>query len=192
MLCNRGKCILGMPTRTCGSSTSYRNHLYVNQAPADSHLFVYKHGRGLCPLMKQTFMDHLNSIASLLSIPHLKGHEIRIGSTLEYLLCGAPFDIMEAMGRWAGRSFLLYLHQHAVIMAPYMQAHTVLDTFTQYMMPQSDSTIPSGKQTYTQLLTTGFHSSRVYSFFIALATVLGPRTPSFFPHINSSWDTDFA
>jgi len=85
--------------------------------------------------MKQTFMDHLNSIASLLSIAHLKGHGIRIDSTLEYLLRGVPFDIMEAMGRWAGRSFLLYLRQHAIIMAPYMQTHTVLDAFTRYTMP---------------------------------------------------------
>jgi hypothetical protein len=111
------------------------NHLQVNAAPSGSHLFAYKHERGLRPLTKRAFMDRLNTIAALLGLSHLKGHGIRIGSTLEYLLRGVPFDVMKAMGRWMGEAFLLYLRQHAVIMAPYMQAHPVMDAFTRYTMP---------------------------------------------------------
>ena len=111
------------------------NHLRVNTAPARAHLFAYRHGKGFRPLTKRTFMDHLNAIGLLLGLNHLRGHGIRIGSTLEYLLRGVPFDVMKAMGRWIGEAFLLYLRQHAVIMAPYMQAHTLLETFTHYTMP---------------------------------------------------------
>jgi hypothetical protein len=85
------------------------NHLQVNIAPAEAHLFAYRHGKGFRPLTKRTFMDRLNAIASLLGLEHLRGHGIRIGSTLEYLLRGVPFDVMEAMGRWMGKSFLLYI-----------------------------------------------------------------------------------
>ncbi|KAF8466463.1 hypothetical protein DFH94DRAFT_639373, partial [Russula ochroleuca] len=63
-------------------------------------------------------------------------HGIRIGSTLEYLLRGMPFDVMKAKGRWAGDSFLLYLRKHAIIIAPYIQAvPAVHETFIRYTMP---------------------------------------------------------
>ncbi|KAH9056236.1 hypothetical protein EDB87DRAFT_1540129, partial [Lactarius vividus] len=55
-------------------------------------------------------------------IEPLQGHGIRIGSTLEYLLRGMPFDVMKAKGQWAGDSFLLYLQKHAIIITPYIQA----------------------------------------------------------------------
>ena len=86
-------------------------------------------------MTKQAFMDCLNAITLLLGRSHLKAHGIRIGSTLEYLLRGVPFDVMKVMGRWAGDSFTLYLHQHAVIIALHMQAHPLMEAFTRYTMP---------------------------------------------------------
>ena len=39
------------------------------------------------------------------------------------------------MGRWMSEAFVLYLRQHAVVMAPYMQSHPILEPFTRYTMP---------------------------------------------------------
>ena len=52
----------------------------------------------------------------------MPGHEIQVGSTLEYLLRGIPFEVVKAKGRWKSDAFRLYLHKHTQIMAPYMQA----------------------------------------------------------------------
>jgi hypothetical protein len=66
----------------------------------------------------------------------LKGHGIRIGSTLEYLLRHIPFDVVKVKGRWASDAFLLYLRKHAQILAPYMQAALALHkSFLQYTIP---------------------------------------------------------
>jgi hypothetical protein len=66
----------------------------------------------------------------------LQGHGIRIGSTLEYLLRSVPFDVMKAMGQWAGDSFQLYLRKYAVIIAPYTQSTPLLhEAFVRYAMP---------------------------------------------------------
>ncbi|KIJ58022.1 hypothetical protein HYDPIDRAFT_47025, partial [Hydnomerulius pinastri MD-312] len=51
----------------------------------------------------------------------LKGHSLRIGGTLFYLLKGVPFNVVKVMGRWAGESFTLYLQHHALILAPFLQ-----------------------------------------------------------------------
>ncbi|KAF8958928.1 hypothetical protein BDZ97DRAFT_1667759, partial [Flammula alnicola] len=45
-----------------------------------------------------------------------------IGSTLEYLLRGVPFEVMKVKGRWASDAFIKYLTKHSQILAPYMQA----------------------------------------------------------------------
>jgi hypothetical protein len=101
----------------------------------NAHLFTYKHAKGIRPLTKQVFMDRLNTAASLLGKESLKGHGIHIGATLEYLLCGIPFDVVKSMGCWVSDAFMLYLCQHAVIMAPYMQGHPILEPFTHYTIP---------------------------------------------------------
>ncbi|KAG2057448.1 hypothetical protein BDR06DRAFT_179454 [Suillus hirtellus] len=69
----------------------------------------------------------------------LKGHGIRIGGTLEYLLRGVPFETVKTMGRWNSDSFLLYLRKHAVILAPYLQDHPVLEPFMRYALPQQST-----------------------------------------------------
>jgi hypothetical protein len=80
-------------------------------------------------------MNRLNIITSLLNLDSLKGHGVRIGGTLEYLLRGIPFDVVKSMGRWGSDAFVLYLRKHAVIMAPYLQRGLVLEAFTRYTMP---------------------------------------------------------
>jgi hypothetical protein len=81
------------------------------------------------------FLKRINLAASELGIESLKGHGIRIGATLEYLLRGVPFAVMKSIGRWSGNSFLLYLRQHAVVIAPYIQGTPIMDAFTRYTMP---------------------------------------------------------
>jgi hypothetical protein len=115
--------------------TLLNNHFLVNKTPQDAALFSYQHTKGLRPLTKHAFMDRLNTVAVSLGDPCLQGHGIRIGSTLEFLLRGIPFDVMKSMGRWSTDAFTLYLRQHAVIMAPYMQNHPLMESFTRYTMP---------------------------------------------------------
>jgi len=87
--------------------------------------------------MKRAFLDRIQTIAISIGEDNLKGHGIRIGATLEYLLRGVPFDVVKSLGRWASEAFVLYLRQHAVILAPYIQNHPILDAFTRFTMPQA-------------------------------------------------------
>ncbi|KAF9228760.1 hypothetical protein BS17DRAFT_792836 [Gyrodon lividus] len=50
------------------------------------------------------------------------GHGIHIGSTLKYLLHNIPFNVVKIKGCWASNAFLMYLHHHTQILAPYIQA----------------------------------------------------------------------
>jgi len=116
------------------------NHLRINNPSQECHLFAYIHKRGskleLRPLTKTKFLERVVKAARAANLEPLQGHGIRIGSTLEYLLRGIPFDVMKVQGRWAGDSFTLYLCKHAVIMAPYIQAiPAVNEAFIRYTMP---------------------------------------------------------
>jgi hypothetical protein len=111
-------------------------HRRVNDSPADGPLFAYKFQKGYRPLTKSKMLAVLAKAARAVSLDPLQGHGIRIGSTLEYLLQGVPFDVVKSKGRWASDAFLLYLRKHAQIMAPYMQASPVLhDSFVRLTMP---------------------------------------------------------
>ncbi|KDQ62028.1 hypothetical protein JAAARDRAFT_121512 [Jaapia argillacea MUCL 33604] len=110
------------------------NHFRINDPPPDAPLFAWKHSQGLRPLTRTEFLKRLGLVATTLSIDSLKGHGIRIGATLEYLLRGVPFDVVKSIGRWSSESFTLYLRQHAVVMAPYMQGTPILEPFTRYTM----------------------------------------------------------
>ncbi len=117
-----------------------QNHLQINHPPQEGHLFAYMHQRGSRlehrALTKNKFLERIAKAARAVNLEPLQGHGIRIGSTLEYLLRGVPFDVMKVQGRWAGDSFLLYLRKHAVIMAPYIQAiPAVNEAFIRYTMP---------------------------------------------------------
>ncbi|OAX30552.1 hypothetical protein K503DRAFT_675780, partial [Rhizopogon vinicolor AM-OR11-026] len=76
---------------------------------------------GLCPLTRSEFLKCLQGAANHMNSGPLKGHGIRIGGTLEYLLRGVPFDTVKSMGRWGSDAFLLYLCKHVVVLAPYLQ-----------------------------------------------------------------------
>lgn len=113
------------------------NHLALNPAPPNAHLFTWKHPEsGLRPLSRTEVTKRIANIAATHNMPNLKGHSLRIGGTLHYLLRGTPFDVVKSMGRWAGDSFTLYLRQHAVILAPYLTDRPdILDRVTRYTMP---------------------------------------------------------
>lgn len=111
------------------------NHFAINNPPHDKPLFSWRHPQGLRPLTKTEFLKRINLAASELGIDSLKGHGIRIGAILEYLLRGVPFDVVKSIGRWSSEAFLIYLRQHAVIIAPYIQGTPFMETFTRYTMP---------------------------------------------------------
>ena len=112
------------------------NHLRVNNPPNDNHLFAFKFKDGMRPMTRSILITRINKIATSKLLPKLPGHGIRIGSTLEYLLRGVPFDVVKAKGRWQSEAFKCYLRKHAQIMAPYMQANPrAYETFVRYAMP---------------------------------------------------------
>lgn len=115
--------------------TAMANHIRINAAKPEDHLFAWKHEKGLRPLSKSEFTKRVSLAASAAGLPDLKGHGLRIGGTLEYLLRGVPFDVVKTMGRWSGEAFTLYLRDHAKIIAPYIQSSPALEPFTRYTMP---------------------------------------------------------
>jgi len=78
--------------------TALANHLKVNNPPDNAHLFAYHHKTTHRPLTKSKFISELAKAARVAGLEPLQGHGIRIGSTLEYLLCGMPFDVMKVKG----------------------------------------------------------------------------------------------
>ena len=117
-------------------TAALEHHLQVNQPSEASHLFAYNTKNTRRPLTKSKFLERVQEAARAAGLEPLQGHGIRIGSTLEYLLRGVPFDVMKAKGRWAGNSFQLYLRKHAVVIAPYIQAMpAVHEPFIRYTMP---------------------------------------------------------
>ncbi|KAG2034952.1 hypothetical protein BDR03DRAFT_1012966 [Suillus americanus] len=106
------------------------NHLQVNTPASSDALFTWRHRNGLRPLTRSKFLRSLDRSSQSLKIELLKGHGIRNGGTLEYLLRGVPFETVKAMGRWSGEAFAGYLCKHAIVMAPYLQDTPVLEPFT--------------------------------------------------------------
>jgi hypothetical protein len=117
-----------------------KRHLEINNPAADFHLFGYpgKDGK-MIPLTKTNFLKRLSSAAQAVGLPKMHGHSIRIGSTLEYLLRGVPFDVMKTKGRWNSDAFQKYLRDHARVLAPYMQAAPpdIHDQFIRITIPSA-------------------------------------------------------
>lgn len=112
------------------------NHLEVNPGLPSDHLFAWKHIDGsLHPLSRKKFLSRISTLAKAHNLPNIKGHSLRIGGTLEYLLRGVPFEVVQSHGRWAGQAFTLYLRKHAMILAPYLQASPSLEPFIKYSQP---------------------------------------------------------
>ncbi|PPQ82948.1 hypothetical protein CVT24_012852 [Panaeolus cyanescens] len=98
------------------------NHRRINEPPDDAHLFSYKTTKGRKPLTKTAFIRRVSAASKAKGLAPIPGHGIRIGSTLEYLLRGVPFEVMKTKGRWSGGSFQIYLRKHAQVIASYIQA----------------------------------------------------------------------
>ena len=62
------------------------NHFHVNDPPATVPLFAYHSKTSFTPLTCSKFLKVLNTTITTAGLPPLKGHGIRIGATLEYLL----------------------------------------------------------------------------------------------------------
>ena len=89
------------------------NHFRINSIAPNEHLFSWMHSSGKRrPLSKKELTSKINKLANLFNLPNLRGHSLRIGGTLEYLLRGVPFDVIQSHGRWAGSAFTLYLCKH--------------------------------------------------------------------------------
>ena len=117
-----------------------RNHLAVNNPHESGPLFTYRKPSAPLsqarPLTKRVFCSRLAQVAAAAHLEPLKGHSLRIGGTLEFLLRGVPFEVIKTMGRWKSDAFQLYLRKHAQILAPYLQANPpVHEAFTRYSMP---------------------------------------------------------
>ena len=86
------------------------NHLSINPGHPSNHLFAWKHADGsLHPLSRRQFLARFSALTKNFDLPNIKGHSLRIRGTLEYLLHGIPFEVVQAQGRWAGQAFTLYL-----------------------------------------------------------------------------------
>jgi hypothetical protein len=99
-------------------------------------LFAYCFKDRHRPLTKPKLLETLARAARKASLDPRQGHGICIGSTLEYLLLGVPFNVMKVKGRWASDTFKAYLTKHAQILAPYMQDQPALHSdFVRLTMP---------------------------------------------------------
>ncbi|KAF5347526.1 hypothetical protein D9758_014520 [Tetrapyrgos nigripes] len=115
--------------------THLQNHFHINDPPLNQHLFTYHADNNSSkPLIKRRFLDRINAAAKAKGVNPLQGHGICIGSVLEYLLRGMPFDAVKVVFRWKSDAFLTYLHKHAKIMAPYMQPQLHQDLI-RYTLP---------------------------------------------------------
>lgn len=119
--------------------TALENHLHINKVDPSDHLFAWRAKKGLRPLSKRQVISFISDLAKMHNLPNMKGHSLRIGGTLEYLLRGVPFDIIQAQGRWASRAFTLYLRKHTMILAPYLQASQPSSHSQGIPSPRSDN-----------------------------------------------------
>jgi hypothetical protein len=112
------------------------HHFTVNNPAAREHLFTYKLADGRrSPLSRTKFLRRINELAAAVSREPVKGHSLRIGGVLVYLLRGISFEVVKIMGRWSSDAFQVYLREHGSILAPYLQASPVLEPFTRVAMP---------------------------------------------------------
>ena len=81
-------------------------------------------------------MSKLADIAKQNNLANLKGHSLQIGGTLFYLLKGIPFDVVKVISHWAGEAFMLYLRDHVLVLAPFLQSDQQLfNNFMHIAMP---------------------------------------------------------
>ena len=79
----------------CDPECALANHLFINKPKLKSHLFAYRIQDTLCLLSCSVFLITLKKAAKKAHIPFNFGHSLRIGSTLEYILWGVPFEVIK-------------------------------------------------------------------------------------------------
>ena len=115
---------------------AFWRHLAINDPSPSEPLFAYMLGHVRVPLTRLAFLRCIASAARAAGIQPLPGHSLRIGSTLEYLLRGIPFDVVKTMNRWSSNAFQLYLRKHGQILARYLQAKPdLLASLAQVSLP---------------------------------------------------------
>jgi len=112
-----------------------QTHFCVNNPPMGAALFSWRHISGIRPLTRSAFTKRVDEAITSLELPKMHFHGLRIGSVLEYLLRNTPLDIVKVMGRWSSDSFSLYLHNHAVILASYVQNTPLMEQYSRITMP---------------------------------------------------------
>ncbi|KAE9401189.1 hypothetical protein BT96DRAFT_956605 [Gymnopus androsaceus JB14] len=105
-------CQLGKQDGLTDPKLALDNHLAINNLhPLEEALFSYTHTNGKRrPLTWRNFLKCLAEAGRKAGVDVPPAHGICIGSVLEYLLQGMPFIVM----------------QHAEILAPYMQANSLV------------------------------------------------------------------
>ena len=113
--------------------------------PLDAHLFAYKvhHRKALTPLTKRKLTEQIKGITTEYDLPNFEGHGLLVGRMLKYLLRDIPVEVVQSMGRWKSDAFQRWLHKHAQVPAPYLQANPVLNL--EYMQISMPSPIRLGK-----------------------------------------------
>jgi hypothetical protein len=111
-------------------------HMEQNAPPADGPLFAYRVGHRHESMSRVRFLTRLKQVCAELGVEAPHGHSFRIGSTLELLMRpGMTFEAVKIKGRWSGDSFKAYLRDHAIVLAPYIQANDRLREEWQSMFP---------------------------------------------------------
>ncbi|KAK4702114.1 hypothetical protein P7C70_g4112, partial [Phenoliferia sp. Uapishka_3] len=113
--------------------TALRDHLERNSVTPDEFTFTYTSSLGprkgkRTMLTKAAFMDRLNFIlVNILGLKALKGHSLRIGGATQMLMNGIPPMVVQAIGRWASDSFMVYWRHVTAILAAQNMAHKIVD-----------------------------------------------------------------
>ncbi|KIJ49737.1 hypothetical protein M422DRAFT_160354 [Sphaerobolus stellatus SS14] len=114
---------------------AFITHMHINDPPTNEALFSWKQARSWKVMTKSAFTKRMEIAAAEVGLLRVHGHGLRIGSVLEYLLRGLSFKQVKSMGWWSGESFALYLRQHAVVLAPYIQSVLLRQQTGQIALP---------------------------------------------------------
>lgn len=125
------------PQTRADPEEAMRNHLRINQFDDNTHLFQHQWKGSSRPMSRNVFLTRIRKALAAAKRENITGHSLRIGGTLEYMLRGIEFPVVQFKGRWASeKAFAGYLRQHGQILAPYMQANPELQNrFIRLAMP---------------------------------------------------------
>jgi hypothetical protein len=108
------------------------NHLRVNPSGPEARLFAWNHSGGLRPLSREDFTKYIFPAATAAGLPSFKGYSLCFGGTFEQPTTRHSLRCHQIHGEMVRR--IIY-RQHAVILAPYMQATPVLGPLTRFTIP---------------------------------------------------------